>query len=201
MTIYTLCPPGPAPRVLTAKGKGKNPPMSLKRTAFEYVDRRGFAHTLGEISTCPQNEAAVHDLATGYEMWCPQRRLWLTAPPNIKRRIDRMPPARRDVWLRANSAIYRVASANETVSQDSSGEVYVVPAGYGRRRAEEVLARAVKCGLITFAGRTLRIDGGHASPSQGARDAGTTVFTLRGAKGTARFTREALLASIERGYL
>ena len=195
------CPPGRAPRALTASGKAKSPPQSLKRVAYDFVDRRGFAHTLGEISTSPQNEATVNNLAGSYEEYDFVRRLWLAAKRPTVRMLSNMTPEKRGAFLRVNRALYRRAPAAEAVVLQDNGEAYVLPQGYGRKHAEDVLDKAVKGGFLSFGGRTLRIDGGHASPAQGARDAGTIVYVLRGARGAVRFTREALLASIERGYL
>ena len=201
MTIYTLCPPGPAPRALSARSnKAKAPPQSLKRSAYVVTDRRGFSHTLGEISTCPQNEATVHDLAPRYEEWCARRRVWLAAPHTLVRKLEAMTPKKRDTWLRANAGMYRAAPPAELTCKSDDGEHYVVPAGYGRQRAEQILDKAVKGGFLSFGGRTLRI-AGHASPAQGNNDGGTVVYALRGAHGVTKFTREALLTCIERGYL
>lgn len=177
------------PRQLTAYGKAATGSAnSSPRGGVEVVDRRGFVHVVGSMSTPPQNDAACEDLSPRYEEFDPKTRSWLTST-SVTWTLSRMTPQKRASYLAVRVGLVRLAAGD--ARGGAGDEAYSCPRGYDADlNRDEMLRKALKCGLLTLSGRTYRLS--NPRPD---------TFAVRHAAGTTNFTREALLDSMARGAL
>lgn len=178
------------PRQLTANGKAATGAANNgPRGGVEKIDKNGFITVVGSMSTAPQNDAGVSDLSPRYEEFDLAHRVWQTANPRTAWVLGRMTPAQRAAHLRVRVGLIRVAAGNAHGVVD--GEAWECPRDYDvDLNKEDMLRKALKCGLLSLAGRTYKL-----------RQLRPDTFAVTRASGTVNFTREALLDGMARGSL